>query len=169
MKEVFKEHPSGLYISSLGQVFVPKSGIHKEHYTFGTDNGHGYLIVKYKGKNYLVHRLVAECFIPNPNGYKEVNHKDENKTNNTAENLEWCTRKYNMNYGTRTERVVEKRSKKVLQLTLDGEVVNEWKSAKECVRNGYDNSVVSKCCKNKYMYEGNNIYKGFKWQWANQS
>ena len=47
----------------------------------------------------LIHRLVAEAFIGNPNGYAEVNHIDEDKTNNKAGNLEWCTHAYNMNYG----------------------------------------------------------------------
>lgn len=57
-----------------------------------------HLSVNYKDYLKTIHRLVAEAFIPNPNGYREVNHKDKNKTNNTIYNLEWCTRKYNMNY-----------------------------------------------------------------------
>lgn len=56
-------------------------------------------------KNYLVHRLVAEAFVPNPNGYPEINHIDENKDNNDASNLEWCTHRYNLNYGTVCKRI----------------------------------------------------------------
>lgn len=56
------------------------------------------LVKNKKQKTYLVHRLVAEHFIPNPNNYNIVNHKDENKTNNNADNLEWCTDAYNNKY-----------------------------------------------------------------------
>ena len=59
-----------------------------------------------------IHRLLAEAFIPNPNDYPQINHKDENKQNNSLNNLEWCTCKYNINYGTRTKRNVEKRKMK---------------------------------------------------------
>lgn len=64
-EEVFIEHPSGIRVSNLGRVFVPKSGKNPEHFTFGSDNGKGYKQVCYKRKVYLVHRLIAECFLPN--------------------------------------------------------------------------------------------------------
>lgn len=67
-----------------------------------------------KRKCYLVHRLVAEAFIENPNNLPELNHIDEDKTNNAASNLEWCDSKQNINYGTRNQRVAEKLSKQVL-------------------------------------------------------
>ncbi len=57
-----------------------------------------------KSQRFMVHRLVATAFVDNPNGYPILNHKDENKSNNQATNLEWCTQKYNINYGTRTKR-----------------------------------------------------------------
>ena len=55
-----------------------------------------------------VHRIVAEAFLPNPGKLPQVNHKDENKMNNCPDNLEWCTASYNINYGTRNERVSKK-------------------------------------------------------------
>lgn len=61
-----------------------------------------------KMKNAYIHRLVAQAFIPNPNNYSSVNHKDEEKTNNHVSNLEWCTIAYNDNYGTRNKRQGEK-------------------------------------------------------------
>ena len=99
----------GLYeVSNLGRV-RDKNGLLKEY------NTDGYIRVCLKktlnGKRISrcigVHRLVAQAFIPNPHRYKEVNHKDENKSNNCVDNLEWCTRKYNVNYGTRTQRAAE--------------------------------------------------------------
>ena len=58
--------------------------------------------------SYRVHRLVALTYIPNPNNYPIINHKDENKQNNNVSNLEWCTHKYNTNYGTAIQRQSEK-------------------------------------------------------------
>ena len=58
-------------------------------------------------KSFSVHRLVASAFIPNPNNLPQVNHKDENPANNRADNLEWCTAKYNSNYGTRLQKLSE--------------------------------------------------------------
>lgn len=64
-----------------------------------------YLSVNGKGKSKSVHRIVAEAFIPNPDNLPQVNHKDENRYNNHVDNLEWCTHKYNVNYGTRNQRI----------------------------------------------------------------
>ena len=59
-------------------------------------------------QNYLLgHRIVATTFIPNPDNLPQVNHKDENKLNNSVDNLEWCDEKYNSNYGTRIEIIIK--------------------------------------------------------------
>lgn len=72
-----------------------------------------------------VHRLVAETFIPNPNNYSQVNHKDEDKSNNTIDNLEWCDAKYNTNYGTKNKRSNNTKIKRGL---ADSETVGETPS-----------------------------------------
>ena len=111
----------------------------------------GYLSVmlhcKERGKRErrLIHRLVAEAFIPNTENLPCINHKDENKVNNAVDNLEWCTVGYNDNYGTRLSRMAKantnnpKRSKRVVQLTLSGDFVREYESYNEVRRNGYYN------------------------------
>lgn len=72
----------------------------------------GYLVVNLQGRKSLIHRLVAEAFIPNPDNLPVVNHKDENKLNSSVNNLEWCTYEYNNNYGTCKERRKETIAKK---------------------------------------------------------
>lgn len=64
-----------------------------------------------KKKSFLVHRLVAEAFIPNPDNLPQVNHRDENPSNDNVDNLEWCDAKYNSNYGTRIDRIRDIRLK----------------------------------------------------------
>lgn len=96
----------GLYeISNLGNVKSLRSGKLLKQ----ASNKDGYkmvsLTVKGKSRGFSVHRLVALAFIPNPENLPEINHMDENPSNNCADNLEWCTRKYNLNYGGYRERM----------------------------------------------------------------
>ena len=196
MKEIWKgiKNYEGLYevsnkgrVKRLERVTTDKNGkdyhlkekILKDHL-----NSYGYLIVnlynKDGGKQLRVHRLVAEAFIPNPNNNKpQVNHKDEIKTNNCIENLEWMTCKENNNYGTRNERAIKAMkatyeanhesickaiskavSKPVAQYTKDGKLIKVWSSVSEagcqlCVSN------ISAVAKGKRKTSG-----GFVWRYV---
>lgn len=114
MKEMWKDIPGyeGLYqVSNLGNIRSLKyaGGNKVKLLKQATTNGYKQVQLSKngKGKNHLVHRLVAIAFIPNPNNLPVVNHKDENPSNNNVDNLEWCTQEYNINYGTRNERASE--------------------------------------------------------------
>lgn len=76
------------------------------------------IILSLNGKRYLkyIHRLVAEAFIPNPNNYKEVNHIDSDPSNNCVENLEWCDRKYNLNYMIKHQEEIKERNELRLEI-----------------------------------------------------
>lgn len=115
----------GLYeVSNTGQVrsldMYVKSRygnyrLHKGKVLSPAKDTNGYLTVLLscngKHKSIRVHRLVAQTFILNPDNLSEVNHKDEDKTNNSVENLEWCDRKYNINYGSRKDKVKDTKIK----------------------------------------------------------
>jgi len=110
-------------------------------------------------KNFYIHRLVLRAFCE---GYKknlQCNHKDENKINNNYENLEWLTRRQNVNYGTGRKRHDKAVSKPVAQLTLKGNLVKIWKSATEARKaEKFDNESISKVCKGKLK-----THAGYNW------
>jgi len=87
----------------------------------------GYLYVNINQKKEPVHRLVAETYIPNPDNLPCINHKDENKTNNCVDNLEWCTVAYNNSYGDRQARCDYGRGKAVIALK-DGQYYKRYDS-----------------------------------------
>lgn len=143
-------------VSNLGNVKSLKFG--KERIVKPRKCGRGYLQVGLwkdgKVKCYKVHRLVANAFLPNPNNLTEVNHKDEDKTNNKVSNLEWMTHRDNKRYSS---------AKAVNQYTLSGEFIRTWECMMEIeYQLGYYQTNISKCCKGKYKYA-----YGFLWKYAN--
>lgn len=116
-----------------------------------------------KAKHYFIHRLVAETFIPNPNNYPCVNHKDENPSNNCVSNLEWCSYQYNNNYGTRNGKVAEKlrkvKCKKVRQYDLNDNYIKTWNSVVEAQKE-IGSSHIWQCLNGTFKQT-----KGYKWRY----
>ena len=120
------------------------------------------LCVDNKPKKAAVHRLVAEAFIPNPDNLPEINHKDEDKQNNTVENLEWCDRRYNNTYGTAKIRAAVTQGKPVLQLDKDGNIINGWPSmGLAAMFTGASQGGISACCRGEMATSG-----GYGWKLA---
>lgn len=153
MKEVFciiKDYLN-YSVSNLGNVRNDKTG----RILKPGNSGDGYFTVALckngEVKHFRVHRLVAQAFIPNPLGLPEVNHIDEDKLNNRAENLEWCSRQYNQEYSL---------SKQVAQYDLSGNLIATWKSLMEITRQlGFNGSAISKCCLGKLRQSYGYIWK----------
>lgn len=118
-------------------------------------NNRGYHLITLckngKPKNELLHRIIAKTFIKNPNNYTEINHIDENKSNNHVNNLEWCNRQYNCEYSL---------SKCVLQLTKDNKLLAVYHSIKEAERQtGFNHTNISACCRGKLKTLGGCIWR----------
>lgn len=153
----------GLYlISNRGRVKSFYQGNIKA-YNF---NGNYYDVTLFKngkGKHFLVHRLVAIAFIPNPNNLPQVNHKDEDKLKNHVDNLEWCDFHYNITYGTRLQRMSQTKKIPVLgthlktgeKLFLEGAIDGD--DIGICSRN------IAKCAKWQRKHAG-----GYKWEYVNK-
>lgn len=152
-----KSHPHYL-ISNKGNVYSEyKNGLLKQ-----MKDAYGYSQVNLNRHAKKVHRLVAEAFLPNPNKLPEVNHKDENKSNNCVDNLEWCSSEYNMNYGDIKKRSADSQKLhntwKIYQYDLSGNLVKVWNSAREADRNGFNRRSIYRCCDGKTK-----SFKGYLW------
>lgn len=177
MEEVWKdiEGYEGLYqISNLGRVkSLPK--LHKFVHGYyltkekilsprvcGTQREYLAVVLhkNEKNKQYKIHRLVAMAFIPNPCGYNEINHKDENKGNNMVDNLEWCTRSYNVNYGSRIEKQRKTLIKPVAAYDAIGNFVQSFDSlAEAALFANVDGSNISRACKKEGRLSGGYMWK----------
>lgn len=186
--EIWKDIPGyeGLYqVSNMGRVrsLNYRGKVGNIHILAPSFNKQGYLklhLVKDKKITTIrIHRIVAEAFIPNPDNLPQINHKDENKTNNFVwvnedgtidpekSNLEWMTPKDNTNWGTcikrRSLKRREKQCKPVAQIAPDGTIVKIWPSTREAGRNGFQQSNIWFCCENKY---GHKTHRGFRWEYV---
>ena len=155
-----------VYIDKYKRVCQRKSPVLKALET--TREGYKRVLLSLYGKHHhcAVHRLVGMAFIPNENNLPEINHKDENPANNKVENLEWCTRKYNANYGTLPNRISgwqtnsPVRSKAIYQYTKDGEFITAYPSLNEagrCV--GVSGDMIGRVCKGKAKSAAGFIFK----------
>ena len=178
MEEVWKDIPGyeGLYqVSNRGNVRslnwngtkTTKNINQKPH-----KNGYRQVLLSKDGvrKMFTVHRLVALVFIPNPNELPQINHIDEDKTNNDVSNLEWCSAQYNVRYSIqrrspRTEKSTRKskyHNKAIAQLSFDDEIIRVWQGTSE-LRSSGQLSVpdILRCCRGERK-----TTSGFKWQFA---
>ena len=176
MKELWKDITGyeGLYqvsntgkVRSINRTIIDSNGNKqkwKSHIFIGKVNNSGYLTVCLrkcgKRKGFLIHRLVATAFIENPTNLPYVNHKDEDKLNNRVWNLEWCTPKYNANYGHSKEKMSKTHlnhhalSKKVQAIDTDGNVLMEFPSIHDAARQtGIRDNNISRCCNELKYYK----------------
>lgn len=155
-------------VRSLDRMIICKDGHrHKMKGRVLRFNNRTYKMVQLcQEKGLYVHRLVAQAFIPNPNNLPCVNHKDENKYNNRVDNIEWCTQKYNVNYGSASEKSSKgyiHPARRIEQRTIYGELVNTYKSLGEAARqSGISGGNICECCQQK---KGHYTAGGYKWNY----
>lgn len=151
----------GLYqVTSCGKVWSYKS---KKFLKPRADKYDYLRVALYKSgerKDYYIHRLVAETYLSNPEELLEVNHKDESKENNALQNLEWCDRSYNNNYGSRNERMAKSLSKPVFCIELNRTFDSATAAAHEF---SLHQSSISRCCTGERKTCG-----GYHWRYADE-
>lgn len=172
MTEIWKDikgYEGKYQISNLGNVksFRQSTKFHKQsaYLLKSTLSSNGYYdVTLYSDTSrhkFLVHRLVAEHFIDNPNNYPCVNHKDENRLNNNVNNLEWCTYEYNNAYGTARIRSIQTKSIPIQQFTLDGQWLATYQSATIASQLlGISKTSITDCCRGKEPYA-----HGYAWKY----
>lgn len=111
-------------------------------------------------KTNLVHRLVAKSFIHNDKNYNEVNHINEVKDDNRVDNLEWCDRNYNVNYGSRTSRVSKSLHKRVARIGKNGSILKIYDSIHDTICDGFCRTHVGSCANGKRKTHG-----GYEWRY----
>ena len=169
MEEIWKDIKGyeGLYqVSNLGRIKSLANNKNKKEKIRKTRidrNGYEVLCLckDCKTKTFLVHQLVGKAFVKNPHNYKEINHKDENKLNNYVENLEWCDRKYNINFGERNKKCSIKlkesdfKKKKVFQYDIFGNLLKTWNSVMEMANYfKIKSSTISNICTRRKFFGG---------------
>lgn len=194
VKEIWKDIPgyNGRYqasnlgkVRSTDRVVIKSNGslqLYKGRILKTTESTGGYLYVAVsKEQNKFIsrrlHRLIAKTFIPNPNNYPQINHINENKKDNRAENLEWCDNKYNVNYGHRAEKFIASMrnnktlSKEVNQYDLKGNYLRSFPSTAEAARYLNRNTApevtscrIGQCC--RHLYKKGNAAYGYLWEFA---
>ena len=180
--EVWKDIPNyeGIYkASNFGRIKMVKRTLidslgkkinKKEHILKPRTGNRYYMIALYKNgkrEDLLLHRVIAQTFIPNPENKPFVNHKDENCFNNCSDNLMWCTQKENMNWGTINERMSKnsKSKRKVNQYDMDGNFIKQW----DCMTDFYKSkglklkTGIIECCKGRRQ-----SHMGYKWKYADE-
>lgn len=169
MEEVWKDVDGyvGRYqVSNLGNVrSMNYRGTGEIRNLVPKKNNCGRLWVDLKGKPCLIHRLVAKAFIPNNDNLPEINHIDENPTNNVVENLEWCTSEYNKKIYSKNAHCIGRqkvRTRPINQMDLNGNIIKRWNDSRTVANEmAMSQWSIMQCCdgKRKTAY-------GFRWQYA---
>ena len=189
MEEIWKdiEGYEGIYqVSNLGRIRSldryyerphPRNGVPTRYFKRGQivvthpgRNGYIGAVLKVGGvqKNFMVHRLVAKAFVPGYFEGADVNHKDCNRQNNQADNLEWMTRRDNLKYDngqneSAMEQIHKSQRSPVIQLTMEGEFIREWPSIHAAhLALNIDSKSITGCCRGYY---GNKSAGGFRWKY----
>lgn len=172
IKSRFGEYPS-YKVTKSGKVYSYRQGNMLKPLSVVLDSS-GYPIVKLyddtnKKRTITVHRIIADTFIPNPNNLECINHKDENKTNNSVENLEWCTKAYNNCYGNKAVKIGLKlresnpNKRQVNQIDDNGNIINTYQSIREAARQlgniKKDSNIISGIQTHQKRY-------GYYWEYA---